>query len=203
MKMKPATYVLASVLLLMPLTGSAEVVELSQNQLRALVTQNQVHSAETIATGSVARFGGAVMDIRGFLSDGKMTYRLLLQRNDGSVIEVMIDGQSGQQVTHASAMGQVVSTTARTKTQTSASDMAKGNASYGGSASNTRSDTARTNNNNNRSSSSNRNENAQSNSNRSNRGNSNANSNRNNGNGNADKSNRGGNGNGNGNGKRP
>jgi len=195
----------------MPLTGSAEVVELSQNQLRALVTQNQVHSAETIATGSVARFGGAVMDIRGFLSDGKMTYRLLLQRNDGSVIEVMIDGQSGQQVTHASAMGQVVSTTARTKTQARASDMAKGNASHRGSASNTRSDTARTNNSN-RSSSSNRNENAQSNSNRSNRGNSNANSNRGNSNansnrgnsnGNADKSNRGGNGNGNGNGKRP
>lgn len=202
MKMKPATYVLASVLLLMPLTGSAEVVELSQNQLRALVTQNQVHSAETIATGSVARFGGAVMDIRGFLSDGKMTYRLLLQRNDGSVIEVMIDGQSGQQVTHASAMGQVVSTTARTKTQTRASDMTKGNASYGSSASNSRSDTARTRNNSNRSSS-NRNENAQSNSNRSNRGNSNANSNRNNGNGNAGNSNRGGNGNGNGNGKRP
>jgi len=143
MKMKPATYILASALLLMPVSATADVVELSQNQLRALVTQKQVLSAETVVTGTAMRFGGDVMDVRGFLSDGKMTYRLLMQRGDGSIVEVLIDGQNGQQISHNSAMGQTVSTVARvlkrTTTNTSSnsgSENASSNSNRNSSASN-------------------------------------------------------------------
>lgn len=90
----------------------AEVIELTQGQMRSLVQQQQVLGAEQIVGAAVATYGGTPLDIRGFLSEGRMTYRLLLQRADGSVIEVLLNGQTAQPVAHSSDMGRAVSETA-------------------------------------------------------------------------------------------
>ena len=94
---------------LAPVCASADILELSQDQMRTLVSQKQVLSAETIITDAVSNFGGSVMDIRGFLSEGRMTYRLLMQRDDGAVIELLVNGVNGRRISHNSDMGQVVS----------------------------------------------------------------------------------------------
>ena len=90
---------------LLPTSSSAEVIELSHSQLRQLVQDRQIHGAEAIVEAAVKTFGGTPLDVRGFLSEGRMTYRLLLQRADGSVIEVLFNGQTAQRVSHESAMG--------------------------------------------------------------------------------------------------
>ncbi len=104
---------LAAILGLPPHSAAADMRELSQEQMRQLVVQQQVLGAEAIMTNAAAMFGGDVMDIRGFLSEGRMTYRLLLKRDDGSVIEVLFNGVNGQRVSDNSEMGRSVSASAR------------------------------------------------------------------------------------------
>lgn len=104
-----------SAIALLPCTAAAEVLELSQGQIRQLVAQQQVRNAEAIVSDAVLNFGGTVIDIRGFLFEGRMTYRLLLQRDDGSVIELLINGVNGERISHNGQIGQSVSTAARAK----------------------------------------------------------------------------------------
>jgi hypothetical protein len=104
---------LASGIALMPLSATAEILELSQSQMRQLVSQQQILGAETIATAVVSDFGGVVLEMRGFLSEGKMTYRILLQREDGAVVELLYNGPNGRRISSNSPMGQVVSSEAR------------------------------------------------------------------------------------------
>ncbi len=103
----------ASLLGLLPQGAAADMRELSQEQMRQLATQQQVLGAEAIIADAAETFGGDVIDIRGFLSEGWMTYRLLLKRDDGSVIELLVNGVNGQRVSHDSEMGQSVSAVAR------------------------------------------------------------------------------------------
>lgn len=102
-----------STLALLALPANAEPVELSQTQLRQLVSQNQILGAQQIIAQSEHAHFGQVIDVRGFLEDGSMVYRVLLQRNDGTVIEVLVDGPSGRPVSHQSNIGQLVSAAAR------------------------------------------------------------------------------------------
>ncbi len=133
---KLASAALATVTYLSPMHAASDVLELSQQQMRQLVLEKQVLSAETIATDAAANFGGVVMDIRGFLSEGRMTYRLLLRRNDGSVIEVLFNGVDGERVSHSSQMGQVVSTVARTANRSSDRSSAANNGNRGNAGNN-------------------------------------------------------------------
>ncbi len=94
-------------------TASAQPLELSQAQLRQLVAQQQIVGAEAIVANTAGAVDGNVMDIRGFLKDGRMTYRVLLQGHDGAVVEIMMDGQSGQRLSHQSDLGQAISAAAR------------------------------------------------------------------------------------------
>ena len=96
-----------------PLGLPAQILELSQGQLRQLVDAQQVLGAKTIADAATLGFGGAVIEVRGFLSEGRVTYRLLLQLIDGSVIELLFDGSSGERVSHRSQMGLIVSSEAK------------------------------------------------------------------------------------------
>lgn len=96
-----------------PLAAHADAIELSQAQMRQLVVSQQVLGADQVV-GAVSRnYGGAVMDIRGFYTDGAMTYRLLVQRQDGAVLEVLVNGVNGQAVSHDTPLGQGVSAVAR------------------------------------------------------------------------------------------
>jgi uncharacterized membrane protein YkoI len=122
---------LASMLGLLPHAAAADMRELSQEQMRQLVVQQQVLGAEAIITDAAATFDGDVMDIRGFLSEGRMTYRLLLKRDDGSVIELLFDGVNGQQVSHNSEMGRSVSAVARSNNGNSGNN-GNGNGNSGG-----------------------------------------------------------------------
>lgn len=96
-----------------PAGANAEPMELSQSQLRQLVSQKQIIGAEQLVGGVTNTFGGNVIDIRGFFADGRMTYRVLMQRNDGAVVEVLINGQNGRQVSHRSDHGQAIASIAR------------------------------------------------------------------------------------------
>lgn len=111
--MKLKTTLIALTFGLLPIQSFAETLELSQAQLRQLVVESQILDAETVVTDVAQNFGGVVLDIRGFLAEGQMTYRLLMQRDDGSVIEVLVNGVSGQRVSHRTPMGQIVSAAAR------------------------------------------------------------------------------------------
>lgn len=119
-KFKSAVFV--SAVTLLPFSVAADVLELSQGQIRELVAQRQVLSAETMVLDMLSDFGGNVIDIRAFLSEGDMTYRLLLQRDDGSVIELLIDGVTGDRLSNNSQMGQTVSTAARSLNSSQNSD---------------------------------------------------------------------------------
>ena len=123
------TALFAAAMALMPLDATADVLELSQGQMRQLVAQQQVLRAETIATTATSDFGGTVIDIRGFLSEGRMTYRLLVQRDDGSVIELLYNGTDGRRVSHSSETGQIVSSEAKSNNSANAnsSNNGKGN----------------------------------------------------------------------------
>lgn len=113
MRVFPKAALFSAVACLWAIGGFADTIELTQDQLRGLVSQQQVLSAETIVVDAVSAHGGVVMDIRGFLFEGQMTYRVLLQRDDGSVIELLVNGVNGRRVSHDSALGQLVSTAAR------------------------------------------------------------------------------------------
>ena len=94
---------------------SAQTSELSQSQMRQLVADRQIIGAEQLVDGMIRQFDGSVIDIRGFHSHGGMIYRVLMQRADGAVVEVMIDGMTGQQVSHLSDPGQAIATAARSQ----------------------------------------------------------------------------------------
>lgn len=100
-------------------SSSADVIELSQSQLRHLVSEEQIQGAEVVVNAAVRTFGGTPIDIRGFLSDGRMTYRLLMQHSDGGVIEVLMNGQTAQCVSHTSVIGSAVASQAFAKTASS------------------------------------------------------------------------------------
>lgn len=105
-----------------PTTLSAEAIELSQSQLRSLVSQQEILTAEAII-GTVSQISdGSVMDIRGFFDNGHMTYRVLVQRSDGAVLEVLMNGQDGQQISHGSAQGKAVAAAVRSPNWSSVSE---------------------------------------------------------------------------------
>ncbi|WP_108813589.1 hypothetical protein [Loktanella sp. Alg231-35] len=118
---------MAAILGLLPKVAMADMLELSQEQMRQLVAQQQVLGTEAILTDASATFGGDVMDIRGFLSEGRMTYRLLLKRGDGSVVELLYNGVNGQRVSHNSEMGQSVSKVAQSSNGNSGGNGNSGN----------------------------------------------------------------------------
>lgn len=125
--------ILASfVLSISPIGAGAQPIELSQSQLRQLVAQQQIIGAEQLVGGVTNMFSGSVIDIRGFFADGRMTYRVLMQQSDGAVVEVLINGQNGRQVSHRSTHGQAIAAVARA-VQT-ASQARAGNASQNSSS---------------------------------------------------------------------
>jgi len=97
----------------LPNSSPAEVLELSQPQLRQLVLDRQIHSAEAIVAVAVDSVEETPLDIRGFLSEGRMTYRLLIQRSNGSVVEILMNGQNGERISQETAMGRAVADTER------------------------------------------------------------------------------------------
>lgn len=103
----------ALVLGLAPMVTTAQPIELSQSQMRQLVRDQKVLSAEIVVGDLSHSMGGTVMDIRGFSVEGVMTYRLLMQQRDGTVLEVLVDGTDGQPVGHDTPHGQIVSAVAR------------------------------------------------------------------------------------------
>ena len=124
--MKVLTILFASTLAMLPQSASSQAVELTQSQLRQLVVEQQVVSAEDVVTDVAQNFGGIVKDIRGFFLEGSMTYRLLLQRADGQVVEILVNGIDGERISHNTPMGQIVSAVARA-TNGSANASSNGN----------------------------------------------------------------------------
>ena len=111
--MKIATVLFATAISILPHAVSAQATELTQTQLRQLVVDQQIISAEDVVTDVAQNFGGVVKDIRGFFLEGRMTYRLLMQRADGQIVEILVNGVDGEQVSHGTPMGQIVSAVAR------------------------------------------------------------------------------------------
>lgn len=98
----------------------AQPVELSQSQLRHLVAQEEILAAEVIAATAENAFGGTVVDIRGFTTETCMTYRVLMQHRNGAVVEVLLSGQDGEQLSTDTDRGAAISTAARKSLSNSA-----------------------------------------------------------------------------------
>lgn len=98
---------------LLPASSSADVIELNRSELRQLVADREIQDAETIIGVATAAYGGQPLEIRGFVADGRVIYRVLVQGADGAVIEALVDGAGGYMVSHKTPMGLAISAEAR------------------------------------------------------------------------------------------
>lgn len=121
-------------MMVLPQAVGAQAIELNQTQLRQLVVQQQVLSSEQVVGDVAANFGGAVQDIRAFFYEGRMAYRILLKRADGQIVEVLVNGQNGEQISPDTPLGQIVSAVARSTNGRSIenSNRGQGNNNRGG-----------------------------------------------------------------------
>lgn len=90
----------------------ADMREMSQAELRGEVAANRAISTRNLIVGVENFTGGEVVEIRAFANDGIVIYRILFQKDDGSVDSVIVDGVSGTSVSPNSTVGQQVSSLA-------------------------------------------------------------------------------------------
>ena len=91
-------FALFFVALLWANSAVADVSELSQADLRAAVAEDRAIQSRTLIS-SVERFtGGEVIDIRAFVLEGVVTYRILFRNAAGEIGTLMVDGSTGRAV---------------------------------------------------------------------------------------------------------
>ena len=115
---------------------AATVREIGTAELRQAVGSGAALSPKRVI-GSVARStGGEPIETRAFDADG-LYYRIVLKKPDGSIISVIVDARTGEEVAKGSAVGRQVAAAAESgskakgKSATAGSN-GKGNGNGGG-----------------------------------------------------------------------
>lgn len=107
--MKPGATLLMSVLLALAGTvAGAAIREISQSDLRRIVSAGEAIGLRSVVASVAAATGAEPIEARAFELDG-VYYRIVLKRSDGSLVSVIIDAATGQQVKSASPVGRQVS----------------------------------------------------------------------------------------------
>lgn len=104
MRILSIAYVLAT----LPMTLAAEVSEMSQAELRSAISESRAIPTRSLIGGVENYTGGEVVDIRAFVSDGAVLYRILYRDTDSQIRSLLVDGASGRAVNPASGVGQEV-----------------------------------------------------------------------------------------------
>lgn len=90
---------------------AATVHELGAAELRQAVGAGSILSPKRVIDAVARSTGGEPIEARAFEVD-RLYYRIVLKRSDGSVISVIIDAQTGQEVAKNSAVGRQVAAAA-------------------------------------------------------------------------------------------
>lgn len=90
------------------------VREIGAAELRKIVSAGQTVSLKAAVTAVAAATKAEPIEARAFEADG-IFYRIVLKRSDGTLISVIIDALTGEQVKAGSAIGQEVSAAATSK----------------------------------------------------------------------------------------
>ena len=101
-------YAFALMVALTTTSAQAEVRELSQAELRAAVAEERAIPTRNLVRGVEQFTGGDVLDIRAFLTDENVTYRILYRAESGAIDTIMVNGATGRQVNPNSIVGQTV-----------------------------------------------------------------------------------------------
>ncbi|MGJ8622852.1 MAG: PepSY domain-containing protein [Yoonia sp.] len=86
----------------------ADARELSQHELRAAVSEGRAVRTQALITGVERYTGGEALEVRAFLEDQGVIYRVLYRTESGSVATLMVDASTGRSVSPSSTRGQSV-----------------------------------------------------------------------------------------------
>lgn len=100
--------ILAGLICILPAVAQADVRELSQAELRNAVSRDQTIATRHLISGVESFTGGDVVEIRAFVADNKVTYRIMVRQPRGQLGLLMVDGATGLQVFDSSALGQEI-----------------------------------------------------------------------------------------------
>ena len=89
---------------LLPVSSAAEAIELTQSQIRQLVAQERMMSAEAIIHAARGDTDASVLEIRGYEDSGTLSYRVVLQCKNGVVSTHFLDAQTGEKLPPAAAV---------------------------------------------------------------------------------------------------
>jgi hypothetical protein len=91
---------------------SAEVRELSQNEIRSVVANGQSVALQTILTSVAGAVDGELVDVRSFLA-GQVYYQVTILQADGSLVMLVVDGETGSVLPSTSEAAKVVRAAAK------------------------------------------------------------------------------------------
>lgn len=90
LRLSLATFVLCA----LPMTASADMRELGQEELREIVQSNQILNLKQVLVVIEESVGGEFIDARAFEGDG-IYYRVLVKLPDGRLGAVLVDAETG------------------------------------------------------------------------------------------------------------
>jgi len=92
-------FLLLTSLALLPASASlADARELSQSELRAVVSVRDAIPTRRLISGVEDHTGGEVVEVRAFMFEEMLTYRVLFRMEDGHLGAILVDGETGHAV---------------------------------------------------------------------------------------------------------
>ena len=111
MKHTAVLVLVATLAFSVPVLGST-VREVDAAELRGIVAAGNAISLKRVIDQVAKTNDGEPIEARAFAADD-VFYRIVLKRNDGSLVSVIINARTGEPVTTKSEMGRLVTTAAR------------------------------------------------------------------------------------------
>ncbi|WP_281856722.1 PepSY domain-containing protein [Litoreibacter halocynthiae] len=105
--------------------------EMGQSELRQIAATGKTVSMKSTLSSVSKSLHAKVVEARAFSADG-VYYRLVLKRSNGKLVSVIVDAQTGRQVSSKSPVGQQVSEAASSKGTKSSASRSNGNSGAGG-----------------------------------------------------------------------
>lgn len=118
---------------------AATVREMSGSELRKIVNAGQAVSLKRAIDAVTKSLGGEPIEARAFDADG-VFYRIVMKQKNGTLVSIIIDAETGREVSKNSSLGKDISAAASTasdgKTSKGKSQTAGSNANANSSSSN-------------------------------------------------------------------
>ena len=96
--MKLVFLLLTSLALLPAFASLADARELSQSELRAVVSARDAIPTRRLISGVEDHTGGDVVEVRAFMFEETLTYRVMFRMGDGHLAAILVDGETGHAI---------------------------------------------------------------------------------------------------------